>query len=122
MGNPVPIYAANAEAIVLCGPSLAGKSTACLRIAAELHAAVISADAINAARGLVLVPSRAELLARHAQLSRGGGRPLLSLPGLLEHLDSFEWPTPDEGAVDITTAERLETWLRIRSFDGPGRN
>jgi tRNA A37 N6-isopentenylltransferase MiaA len=48
MGNPVPISAANAEAIFLCGPSLAGKSTVCLRIAAELRAAVISADAINA--------------------------------------------------------------------------
>ena len=36
---------------LLCGPSLAGKSTVTLRLAEELGVAVVSADAINAARG-----------------------------------------------------------------------
>jgi tRNA A37 N6-isopentenylltransferase MiaA len=40
------------HAFLLCGPSLAGKSTACERIAATLGAEIISADAINAKRGL----------------------------------------------------------------------
>jgi predicted kinase len=40
------------QAILLCGPSLAGKSTACARIASSSGAAIISADAINAVRGL----------------------------------------------------------------------
>jgi tRNA A37 N6-isopentenylltransferase MiaA len=40
------------HAFLLCGPSLAGKSTASERIAATLGAEIISADAINAKRGL----------------------------------------------------------------------
>ena len=180
----MPISRADAEAILLCGPSLAGKSTVCERIAVELHAAVICADAINAERGLpfgaeglpesvwaetlrlqldqvreharsgrslvvddtlcyrwlrdrfraaaaavglvprllVLMPSRDELLARHALLSRNGGRPLLSLRRLIEHLDAFEWPTQDEAAVDISTPALLDAWFRARSGDEPGRN
>jgi len=41
-----------ATLVLLCGPSLAGKSTLCERIASMLRAAVISADAINARRRL----------------------------------------------------------------------
>jgi predicted kinase len=40
------------DAYLLCGPSLAGKSAACERIARVLGAAIVSADAINAQRGL----------------------------------------------------------------------
>ncbi|HXU34255.1 MAG TPA: ATP-binding protein [Thermoanaerobaculia bacterium] len=36
---------------LLCGPSLAGKSTVTRALAADLGVAVVSADAINAARG-----------------------------------------------------------------------
>lgn len=39
-------------AILLCGPSLAGKSTVAARLAADLDATVVSADEINARRGL----------------------------------------------------------------------
>jgi predicted kinase len=157
----------------LCGPSLAGKSTACRRIAESLGAAVISADAINAERGLpfgaeglaesvwaatlrlellalrrfategrsvivddtqcyrwlrdrlreeaavlglpatllLLAPSRDELLARHAALALTRKRPVLSRASFVAHLESFEWPTAEEGAVDIGSAESLSAWL-----------
>lgn len=41
----------NRRLYILCGPSLAGKSTVTRALADELGVAVVSADAINAARG-----------------------------------------------------------------------
>jgi predicted kinase len=161
------------QAFLVCGPSLAGKSTACARIASISGAAIISADAINAGRGLpfggeglpetvwaetlrlqleqlheraaagrsvvvddtlcyrwlrdrfraeaasaglqlmllVLAPAREILLARHASLAANGDRPVLSLQRLLEHLNTFEWPTPDEAPVDVSTGAQLDGWL-----------
>jgi predicted kinase len=43
---------AMAVAYLLCGPSLAGKSTAAEQIARVTGAAILSADAVNAERGL----------------------------------------------------------------------
>jgi predicted kinase len=163
---------------LLCGPSLAGKSTACERIVACAGAAEISADAINASRGLpfgaeglpesvwaetlrvqleqlrehadagrsvvvddtlcyrwlrdrfraqaiaaglkpellLLKPAREDLLARHARLVETGTRPVLSLCHFVEHLDSFEWPTQDEAAIDVSARAQLDAWLSKR-FD-----
>ena len=163
--------------VLLCGPSLAGKSTAAQHIAQATGAAIVSADAINATRGLpfggeglpesvwaetlrlqleqlrqhiaaarsvviddtlcyrwlrdrfraeahaagasaellLLTPSEPQLLARHAQLAASYQRPVLSLPTLLQHLRSFEWPTPDEQAVDISSSGSLEVWLARRA-------
>lgn len=163
--------------VLLCGPSLAGKSTAAQHIAQATGAAIVSADAINATRGLpfggeglpesvwaetlrlqleqlrqhiaaarsvviddtlcyrwlrdrfraeahaagasaellLLTPSEPQLLARHAQLAASYQRPVLSLPTLLQHLRSFEWPTPDERAVDISSSGSLEVWLARRA-------
>jgi predicted kinase len=161
------------HAFLLCGPSLAGKSTVCQRIVARLGAAVVSADAINASRGLpfgaeglpesvwaetlrlqldrlrehagagksvvvddtlcyrwlrdrfraqaiaaelqpellLLMPARDELLSRRARLVETTARPVLSLHRFVEHLDSFEWPTEDEAAVDVSTPAQLGAWL-----------
>jgi predicted kinase len=60
---------------------------------------------------LVLAPPRQTLLSRHARLSESGQRPVLSLPRFIRHLESFEWPTTDEGAIDISTADQLHAWL-----------
>ena len=171
------------HAFLLCGPSLAGKSTACEHIAATLGAAIISADAINAKRGLpfgaeglpesvwaetlrqlllqlheharaarsvviddtlcyrwlrdrvrneamaadlrpvllVLAPSRQTLLSRYAQLAESGQRQVLSMPRFVQHLESFEWPTPDEAAVDISTADQRDAWLRSQGAGSPAR-
>ncbi|WP_243286286.1 AAA family ATPase [Geothrix terrae] len=165
---------------LLCGPSLAGKSTACARIAQELQAVVISADEINHERGLpfgaeglpqsvwaetlemmlgrirehatkshsiiiddtlcfrwlrdrfrneaqanglkpyllLLSVTKEELQARHTALSLSGQRPTLSMPQLLEHFESFEWPSSDEAATDISVPEHLTTWLHTRLGDG----
>ena len=160
-------------AYLLCGPSLAGKSTFALRLSGRSGAAVSSADAINVRRGLpfggeglpeaawaetlrlqlieldewaalgrsavvddtlcyrwlrdrfrqsaaaagmahqllLFAPPREELLARHAALLKEPRRPVLSRERLLQHLVTFEWPDPDEGAVDLTDPFRQDAWL-----------
>lgn len=165
------------RAYLLCGPSLAGKSTAARLIGERLVCAVVSADAINEERGLpfgaeglpdsawaetlriqlqrlrdhaaagrsvviddtlcfrwlrdrwraettaagaeavllVLPLARDGLLARYAELRAAGRRPLLSEARLLHHFDTFEWPAPEEGAVDVGTSDRLEAWLEAEA-------
>jgi predicted kinase len=158
---------------LLCGPSLAGKSTVCRRIVDALDAVAISADEINRQRGIsfggeglpesswretlqtmvarlqgqlargksvvvddtlcyrwlrdrfrqesvaagaepvlvLIAPPKEELLARHASLTSKSQRPVLSVPRFLEHLESFEWPSLDESAIDVSTEPGLEAWL-----------
>ncbi|HEY6571998.1 MAG TPA: ATP-binding protein [Candidatus Eisenbacteria bacterium] len=167
-------------AYLLCGPSLAGKSTVAARLVEAFDAVAISADAINERRGLpfggeglpehvwaetlrvqlqelheltgggksvvvddtlcyrwirdrfreearaaglshkllLLAPSREDLLARHALLESERRRPTLSLDRLVEHLNSFEWPAADEGAIDITTLERQDEFIRTEVASG----
>lgn len=167
-------------AYLLCGPSLAGKSTFAQRLAERTGAAVSSADGINVSRGLpfgaeglpeavwaetlrlqlaelgewaaqgrsvvvddtlcyrwlrdrfrhsataagmahqllLLAPSREELLARHAALLEDPRRPVLSRERLLAHLATFEWPGPDEGAVDLTARSRQDAWLQAGKSPG----
>ncbi|MBI2515352.1 MAG: ATP-binding protein [Opitutae bacterium] len=162
------------SAYLLCGPSLAGKSSLGRQIVSSLGAVVSSADAINVRRGLpfggeglpesvwaetleqqladlrelgtagksavvddtlcyrwlrnrfraaaqaagleakllLLRPTTAEILARREQIERDNSRPLVSLSRLNEHLATFEWPIPEEGAIDVTTLERQSAWLR----------
>jgi len=63
-------------------------------------------------RLLLLFATKDQLLARHAALLKSGQRSVLSLPQLLEHLESFEWPTQDENALDISLPGRLAECLR----------
>ena len=68
---------------------------------------------------LLLAPRTEELIRRHARLLASAERPLLSLPRLLEHLESFEWPSAEEGAVDISTPGQLDTWLHSEAGRPP---
>ena len=47
---------------------------------------------------LVLSVSIQELLARYELLLASAERPVLSRPRFLKHVESFEWPSPEEGA------------------------
>jgi predicted kinase len=160
-------------AFLLCGPSLAGKSTFAAALDGLLHAVTISADAINAERGLpfggeglgesvwaetlriqlerlreagalrvpVVVddtlcyrwlrdrfraeaqasglqtslllfrPTVHELLARHARALEAQLRPVLSIERLREHLLRFEWPSSDEGAIEVTSSVQQASLL-----------
>ncbi len=166
--------AAAPRVVLLCGPSLAGKTTACARIVEATGAVAVSADAVNRERDLpfgaeglpqsvwaetfeivverlrrhlangtsvvvddtlcfrflrdrlreetkaagakatllLLAPPIEEILARHARLRALGDRAVLSIEFLRDHLDRFEWPAPDEHAVDVTHAADLEAWIR----------
>ena len=64
---------------------------------------------------LLLTLSKAEILARHADLQFAGRRPVLSKERLLAHLSAFEWPAPREGAIHVNTQSELEAWLREES-------
>jgi predicted kinase len=165
-------------AFLLCGPSLAGKSTLGRQIALQLGAAISSADAINARRGLpfgaeglpesvwaetlrlqldelrvagaagtsvvvddtlcyrwlrdrfreaatsagltprllLLRPSTEVLLQRRSAAAADRSRPVLSLERLQAHLATFEWPSEDEGAADVTDPDRQATWLRAEQL------
>ena len=48
---------------------------------------------------LLFAPPEEELFRRHAAAVRAGARPVLSIDRLEEHLETFEWPTPEEGAI-----------------------
>jgi hypothetical protein len=69
---------------------------------------------------LVLAPAREILLARHASRAANGDRPVLSLQRLLEHLNTFEWPTPDEAPVDISISAQLDVWLSSLALSSRG--
>lgn len=153
--------------MLLCGPSLAGKSTAACALANAFDATVVSADEINAQRGLpfggeglpesawaetlriqltqlhecgrrglnvvvddtlcyrwlrdrfrdevtkagmahvllVFPVSETELLARHRRLADNKSRPVLGQASLRAHIACFEWPSPEESALDVRDPE-----------------
>ena len=62
-------------------------------------------------RLLLLRPDADELLRRHRRLLQSRERPVLGAQRLADHLARFEWPSPDEGAVDLTEPEALQAWL-----------
>lgn len=162
------------RAYLLCGPSLAGKSTVARKIMGKFPATLISADVINAERGLpfggeglpeavwaetlaiqvdrfhaalgqecsvivddtlcyrwlrdrwreeaakaavphallLLMPSQAELLARHAALLLSSERQILTRQNLLRHYSRFEWPVPEENAVLVNAHVHLGSCLK----------
>ena len=161
-------------AYLLCGPSMAGKSTFCSHLSENLGVHIISADALNAHRGLpfgaqgwpepvwaetlrlqllaldvhasarqsvavddtlcyrwlrdrfrseadrvgltntllLLRPSEQVIFERHRVATGSASRPVLTLDRLTDHLERFEWPAGEEGAIDLTTADRQTAWLR----------
>jgi len=60
---------------------------------------------------LVFDPGREVLMSRLTTLRADRSRPVLSPQRFLEHLDTFEWPTADEGAINVTTPESLNHWI-----------
>jgi predicted kinase len=70
-----------------------------------------AADCGMQQRLLLLRPDADELLRRHQRLSQSRERPVLRADRLADHLARFEWPAPDEGAVDLTEPAALQAWL-----------
>lgn len=61
---------------------------------------------------LVLSPPQSLLYERHALANASASRALLSRERLADHLARFEWPSEDEHATDISSAEALNAYLR----------
>ncbi len=80
---------------LLCGPSLAGKSTVVQAMAAELGVAVVSADAINAARnlrfGLEGLPESAWAEILGAQIKESAALMKRGLPVAIDDTACYRW-------------------------------
>lgn len=62
---------------------------------------------------LLLSPPQHVLYERYANAKASAGRPVLSLERMAEHLARFEWPSEDEHASDVSSAEALNAYLRV---------
>jgi predicted kinase len=62
---------------------------------------------------LLLSPPLHMLYERHALNSASAGRAVLSRERLTDHLARFEWPSEDERATDVSSAEAVNAYLSL---------
>lgn len=93
------------------GKSVISDDTLCYRWLRDRHREVAKAAGLKPVL-LLFTATREALLQRHADLCNSAARPVIGLERLVSHLDAFEWPTPDEEAMDVSTPERLQALIR----------
>jgi predicted kinase len=98
-------------ALAAAGRSVIVDDTLCYRWLRDRHREAARECGLNPVL-LLFSAGREELLRRHARLSGAKQRPVLELERFQAHLDAFEWPAPDEHAVDVATSGRLDELVR----------